>query len=61
MRKYVLTKEETEYVYRSVKNGTQVKLIHISKLVNRSVNVSVNPYQEALTQEVWSFACRTIT
>ena len=35
-----------------MKNGTQVKPVHISKLVNRSVDVSVNPYKEALTQEV---------
>ena len=35
-----------------MKNGTQVKAVHISKLVNRSVDVSVNPYKEALTQEV---------
>ena len=52
MRRYVLTKEETEYVYSSVKNGTQVKPVHISKTVDRSVDVSVNPYKEALTQEV---------
>ena len=35
-----------------MKNGNQVKPVHISKLVNRSVDVSVNPYKEALTQEV---------
>ena len=35
-----------------MKNGTQVKLVHISKTVDRSVGVSVNPYEEALTQEV---------
>ena len=35
-----------------MKNGTQVKPVHISKTVNRSVDVSVNPYKEALTQEV---------
>ena len=35
-----------------MKNGTQVKPIHISKLVNRSLDVSVNPYKKALTQEV---------
>ena len=50
--KICLTKEETEYVYSSVKNGTQVKPVHISKTVDRSVGVSVNPYKEALTQEV---------
>ena len=44
-----LTKEGTEYVYSSVKNGTQVKPVHISKTVDRSVDVSVNPYKEALT------------
>ena len=47
-----MTKEETEYVYRSVKNGTQVKPVHIDKLVDKIVDVSVNPYQEALTQEL---------
>ena len=47
-----MTKEETECVYSSVKNGTQVKPVHISKTVDRSVDVSVNPYKEALTQEV---------
>ena len=35
-----------------MKNGTQVKPIHISKTVDRSVDVSVNPYKEDLTQEV---------
>ena len=35
-----------------MKNGTQVKPVHISKIVDRSVDVSVNPYEEALTQEV---------
>ena len=35
-----------------MKNSTQVKPVHISKLENRSVDVSVNPYKEALTQEV---------
>ena len=50
--KMCLTKEETEYVYSSVKNGTQVKPVHISKTVDKSVDVSVNPYKEALTQEV---------
>ena len=47
-----MTKEETEYVYRSVKNGTQVKPVHIDKIVDKIVNMSVNPYQEALTQEL---------
>ena len=47
-----MTKEETEYVYRSVKNGTQVKPVHIDKIVDKVVDVSVNPYQEALTQEL---------
>ena len=47
-----MTKEETECVYRSVKNGTQVKPVHIDKLVDKIVDVSVNPYQEALTQEL---------
>ena len=46
--KICLTKEETEYVYSSVRNGTQVKPVHIS----RTVDVSINPYKEALTQEV---------
>ena len=35
-----------------MKNGTQVKPVHISKILDRSVDVSVNPYKEALTQEV---------
>ena len=35
-----------------MRNGTQVKLVHISKTVDRSVDVSVNPCKEALTQEV---------
>ena len=47
-----MTKEETEYVYRSVKNGTQVKPVHIDKMVDKIVDVSVNPYQEAFTQEL---------
>ena len=47
-----MTKEETEYVYRSVKNGTQVKPVHIDKMVDKIVDVSVNPYQKALTQEL---------
>ena len=34
-----------------MKNGTQVKPVHISKTVDRSVDVSVNPYKEALTQD----------
>ena len=47
-----MTKEETEYVYRSVKKGTQVKPVHIDKMVDKIVDVSVNPYQEALTQKL---------
>ena len=47
-----MTKEETKYVYSSVKNGTQVKPVHICKTVDRFVDVSVNPYKEPLTQEV---------
>ena len=47
-----MTKEESEYVYRSVKNGTQVKPVHIDKMLDKIVDVSVNPYQEALTQEL---------
>ena len=50
--KICLTKEETEYVYSSVKNETHMKPVHINKTVDRSVDVSVNPYKEALTQEV---------
>ena len=50
--KICLTREEAEYVYQSVKNGTQVKSVHISRKVDKSVDVSVNPYKEALTQEV---------
>ena len=47
-----MTKEETEYVYGSVQNGTQVKPVHIDKIVDKIVDVSVNPYQETLTQEI---------
>ena len=47
-----MTREEAEYVYQSVKNGTQVKPVHISRKVDKSIDVSVNPYKEALTQEV---------
>ena len=39
-------------MYQSVKNGTQVKLIHISRKLDKSVDVSVNPYKEALTLKV---------
>ena len=35
-----------------MRNVTQVKPVHISKTVDRSVDVSVNPYKEALTQSV---------
>ena len=47
-----MSQEESEYVYQSLKNGTQVKSVHISRKVDKSVDVSVNPYKEALTQEV---------
>ena len=47
-----MTKEEAEYVYQSVKNGTQVKPVHISRKLDKSVDVSVNPCKEALTREV---------
>ena len=47
-----MTKEEAEYVYQSVKNGTQEKPVHISRKVDKSIDVSVNPYKEALTQKV---------
>ena len=47
-----MTKEEAEYVYQSVKNATQVKPVHISRKVDKSVDVRVNPCKEALTQEV---------
>ena len=50
--KICLTKEQAEYVYQSVKNGTQVKPVHISGKIDKSVDVSVNPYLEALTQKV---------
>ena len=46
-----MTKEEAEYVYQSVRNGTQVKPVHINRK-DKSVDVTVNPYKEALTQEV---------
>ena len=35
-----------------MKNGTQVKPVHISGTVDRSIDVGVNPYKETLTQEV---------
>ena len=47
-----MTREEAEYIYQSVKNGTQVKPVHISRKVDKYVDVSVNPYKEALTQQV---------
>ena len=47
-----MTKEEAEYVYQSVKNGTQVKPVHISRKLDKTVDVSVNAYEETLTQEV---------
>ena len=47
-----MTREEAEYVYQSVRNGTQVKPVHISRKVDKSIDVSINPYKEALTQEV---------
>ena len=47
-----MTKEEAEYIYQSVKNRTQVKPVHISRKVDKSIDVSVNPEKEALTQEV---------
>ena len=47
-----MTREKAEYVYQSVKNGTQVKPVNISRKVDKSVDVSVNPHKEALTQEV---------
>ena len=50
--KICLSKEEAEYVDQSVKNGTQVKPVHISRKIDKSVDVSVNPYKEALPQEV---------
>ena len=50
--KIYFTKEEAEYVYQSVKNGNQVKPVYISRKVDRSTDVCVNPYKEALTEEV---------
>ena len=50
--KICLTIEEAEYVYNSVKNGTQVKPVHISRKIDKFVDVCVNPYKESLTQEV---------
>ena len=35
-----------------MKSGTQVKPVHIDKMLDKIVDVSVNPYQEALTQEL---------
>ena len=50
--KICLTKEEAEYVSQSVKHGTQVKTAHTRRKIDKSVDVSINPYKEALTQEV---------
>ena len=50
--KICLTKKEAKYVYQSVKDGTQVKPVRICRKINKSVDVSVNPYKEALTQKV---------
>ena len=47
-----MSKEEAEYVYQSVRNGTQVKPVHINTKIDKSVDVSINPYKEAFTQEV---------
>ena len=47
-----MSKEEAEYIYQSVRNGTQVQLVHINRKVDKSVDASVNPYKEALTQKV---------
>ena len=47
-----MTREEAEHVYQSVKNGTQVKPVHIRRKTGKYVDMSVNPYKEALTQEV---------
>ena len=50
--KLCLTRDEAEYVYEAVKNGTQVNPVHISRKIDKSLDISVNPYKEALTQEV---------
>ena len=51
-KKMYLTTEETEYVYGSVGGGTQVRPVRIGKAVDGSVDVSVGPCGEALTQGV---------
>ena len=35
-----------------MRNGTLIKPVHISRTVDRSVDVSVSPHKESLTQEV---------
>ena len=39
-------------MFISLKNGTQMKPVQISRKIDKSVNLSVNPNKEALTQEV---------
>ena len=50
--KICLTKEETEYVYNAVLNGKPVNPVHINTKIEKEVDISCNPYKEALTQEV---------
>ena len=47
-----MTKEETEYVYNAVLNGKPVNPVHINRKIEKEVDISCNPYKEALTQEV---------
>ena len=35
-----------------MRNGIQVEPVHIDRTVDRSADVSLNPYKEALTQEL---------
>ena len=47
-----MTKEETEYVYNAILNGKPVNPVHIDRKIEKEVDISCNPYKEALTQEV---------
>ena len=50
--KYCLSQEEAEYVYENVKNGTQIKPVHINSKALKKCNVNENPYKLALSKDV---------
>ena len=50
--KYCLSQEEAEYVYENVKNGTQIKPVHINSKALKECNVNENPYKLALSKDV---------